>query len=204
MHTSLNTMSRASLLASLATLTVLSACTPARRIDSRGNEVITSTNKVDIQDFNLAADKLVQSMSESGIFAKSAHQPSILGISRITNDTSDQFDTDELIKKIRIALLQTGKVQVSTTEGLNGKPEDPMAKGTKDMREFQSGKSNEMPRLTDYTLTAKILENSVAEGNTKQTSFIFQMSLTDTNSGLAVWEGEETVTKQGQRNAIGF
>jgi hypothetical protein len=30
------------------------------------------------------------------------------------------------------------------------------------------------------------------------------MSLTDTNTGNAVWEGEETVTKQGQKNAIGF
>jgi hypothetical protein len=127
-----------------------------------------------------------------------------LGISRITNDTSDQFDTDELIKKIRIALLQTGKVQISTTEGLGGKAEDPMAKGTRDMREFHSGKSNEMPRMTDFTLTAKILENSVSAGDTKQTSFIFQMSLTDTNTGNAVWEGEETVTKQGQKNAIGF
>jgi PBP1b-binding outer membrane lipoprotein LpoB len=79
-----------------------------------------------------------------------------------------------------------------------------MAKGTRDMREFQSGKSNEMPRMTDFTLTAKILENSVSAGDTKQTSFIFQMSLTDTNTGNAVWEGEETVTKQGQKNAIGF
>ncbi len=191
-------------LTALATIPLCAACTPARRIDSRGNEVITSINKVDIQDFNLAADKLVQSMTISGVFAKSPNQPAILGISRITNDTSDQFDTDELIKKIRIALLQTGKVQISTTEGLGGKAEDPMAKGTRDMREFQSGKSNEMPRMTDFTLTAKILENSVSAGDTKQTSFIFQMSLTDTNTGNAVWEGEETVTKQGQKNAIGF
>ncbi len=191
-------------LTSVATFALCAACTPARRIDSRGNEVITSTNKVDVQDFNLAADKLVQSMTVSGVFAKSPNQPAILGISRITNDTSDQFDTDELIKKIRIALLQTGKVQISTTEGLGGKAEDPMAKGTMDMREFQSGKSNEMPRMTDFTLTAKILENSVRAGDTKQTSFIFQMSLTDTNTGNAVWEGEETVTKQGQKNAIGF
>jgi uncharacterized protein (TIGR02722 family) len=195
---------RAARLTPLAVLLIAAACTPARRIDPNGTEVITSTSQIDIQDFNQAANTLVQSMAESGVFARSANKPAILGISRITNDTATQFDTDELIKKVRIALLQTGKVQVSTTEGLGGKPEDPMAKSTKDMRDFQSGQSNAMPRLTDFTLTAKILQNSVSAGDTKQSSFIFQMSLTDTTSGNAVWEGEATVTKQGQKNAIGF
>jgi hypothetical protein len=79
-----------------------------------------------------------------------------------------------------------------------------MAKGVQDMKDFESGNSNKMPDLPDYTLTAKILENRASAGDTRQVSYIFQMSLTDTRSGRGVWEGEETVTKQGTKNTIGF
>lgn len=200
----MKTIRHAVLWTSIATLPMLAACgTPARRISSDGTEVLVSVNKVDIQDFNLAADKLVQSMTASGVFSNAVNFPAILGISRMINDTADHFDTDQLIKKIRIALLATGKVKVSTTEGLGGKAEDPVAKGTKDMLDFHSGKSNEIPRMTDYTLTAKILQNSMNADRTSQTSFIFQMSLTETKSGLAVWEGEETITKQGEKPLLG-
>ena len=162
------------------TLASLAACGPqATYKDSRGDDLVVSLDQPNIQDFNLAADKMVQSMMVSGVLNNAPRKPAVLGISRIVNDTSSQFDTDQLTKKIRIALLNTGKIEVTNTIGLDGKPEDPMAKGTRDMREFQSGKSNEMPRMTDFTLTAKILENSVSAGDTKQTSFIFQMQRKD-------------------------
>ena len=97
-----------------------------------------------------------------------------------------------------------GKIEVTNTIGLGGTPEDPMAKGVQDMKDFESGNANRTPDLPDYTLTAKILENRAAAGGTRQVSYIFQMSLTDTRSGRGVWEGEETITKQGQKNTVGF
>jgi uncharacterized protein (TIGR02722 family) len=186
-------------------LATLVACGPqATYKDSRGNDLVVSLDQPNIQDFNQAADNLVQSMMVSGVLERAPRQPAVMGISRVVNDTSTAFDTDQLVKKIRVALLQTGKIEVTTTIGLGGKAEDPMAKGVQDMKDFESGQSNKMPDLPDYTLTSKILENRASAGDTRQVSYIFQMSLTDTRSGRAVWEGEETITKQGRKNAVGF
>jgi uncharacterized protein (TIGR02722 family) len=191
--------------ASFLVLATLVACGPqATYKDSRGNDLVVSLDQPNIQDFNQAADNLVQSMMVSGVLERAPRQPAVMGISRVVNDTSTAFDTDQLVKKIRVALLQTGKIEVTTTIGLGGKPEDPMAKGVQDMKDFESGQSNRMPDLPDYTLTSKILENRASAGDTRQVSYIFQMSLTDTRSGRAVWEGEETITKQGRKNAVGF
>jgi len=186
-------------------LVVLVCCGPqATYKDSQGNDLVVSLDQPNIQDFNKAADKMVQSMMVSGVLNNAPRNPAVLGISRIVNDTSSQFDTDQLTKKIRIALLQTGKIEVTNTIGLGGVVEDPMAKSVQDMKDFESGKSNQTPDLPDYTLTAKILENRTSAGNNKQVSYIFQLSLTDTRSGRGVWEGEETITKQGTKNSVGF
>jgi len=191
---------------SLVGVSILCACgTPARKINSGGTELITTVGQVDIQDFNEAATKLVQSMTTSGVFAEySSKNKAVLGISRIINDTTDQFDTDLLIKDIRVALLKSGKVTVSNTVGLGGKAEDPMAKSAKEMEEFKNGKGTEMPAMPKFTLTCKILEVRASAGNTKQSSFVFQMSLTDITTGNSKWEGEQSVTKQGSKPAIGF
>ncbi len=44
-------------------------------------------------------------------------------ISRVVNDTMQRIDTDQLVKKIRIELLRSGKVVVTTAVGGAG-PED--------------------------------------------------------------------------------
>jgi len=190
----------------LSLIPLIAACgTPAHRIDSDGTELITTVGQVDIQDFSEAAAKLIQEMTTSGVFAEySSKKKAVLGISRIFNDTTDQFDTDLLIKKIRVALLHSGKVEVSTTIGLGGKAEDPLAKSAKDIEEFQSGKGNGLLGMPTFTLTCKILEVRASAGDTKQSSFVFQMTLTNTKTGNSSWEGEVAVTKQGTKNAIGF
>ena len=44
----------------------------------------------------------------------------------------------------------------------------------------------------------------VKAGNTSQSTYSFQLSLTDPKTGLAVWEGEKEITKQGTRSSVGF
>jgi len=55
-----------------------------------------------------------------------------------------------------VALLRTGKVQTSTTIAYGG-PEDPLAKEQQNAQEFLNGQKK--PRLPDYTLSGKIIEN---------------------------------------------
>ncbi len=188
----------------LIAVTAVCGCQPAQYVDSKGSNLVVSMNQVNIQDFEAASEALVGGMVNSGVLAKAPRQPAALAISRVVNDTSRQFDTDQLMKKIRIALLQTGKVQVTQAVGFGGTVEDPMAKETYEAKRFLDGKSQTPVDLPDFTITAKILENATSAGSTKQISYIFQMSLADTASGRLVWEGEKTITKQGEKNAIGF
>ena len=123
----------------------------------------------------------------------------MLAISRIVNNTAQQIDTDLLTKKIRVALLQSGKAVTTTTMGLGGTAEDPMAKGLQQENEFKSDVKS--TRTPDFTLSGKIIQLAVKAGNT---TYSFQLSLTDAKTGLAVWEGEKEITKQGTRSSVGF
>lgn len=175
----------------------------ARYIDSKGPETIVSLNAINIQDWNMAADKLVASMLASGVLERAPELPAVMAISRIRNNTQQQVDTDSLTKKIRIALNQTGKVVTTTTLGPDGKVEDAMAADVGAMSAFMSGQKQKTI-LPFYTLSGKLLEDRVRSGSVNQTTFTFQLSLTTTANGLAVWEDEEQITKQGQRSSVGW
>ena len=127
--------------------------------------------------------------------------PAILAISRIVNNTGQQIDTDLLIKKIRVALLQSGKAVTTTTYGLGGQAEDPLAQSQQQKNDFTTDQKT--AGVTDFTLSGKIIQLNARAGDTTQATYSFQLSLTD-NRGLAVWEGEKEITKQGTRSGIGF
>ncbi len=173
----------------------------AQYVDPNGPRTIVSLNQIDIQDFNNAGNAMVQDLLNSGVLEKAPQQPAVLAISRITNDTTQQFDTDMLIKNIRVALLNTGKVVTTTTFGTNA--EDKMAQDAGNMQAFMNGQP-QPTRIPYYTLSGKIDINTAKAGDVYQRSYIFQLSLTEVNSGLAVWEGQKIITKQGQKPAIGW
>ena len=177
----------------------------AHVIDSNGPRTITTVGNINIQDYANAADTMVASLVDSVINAGKLEapvgQPSMLAISRIVNSTSQHIDTDMLVKKIRVALNKTGKVVTTTTIGLGGQAEDPLAKGLKDEADFLKDKKT--TRSPDYSLSGKIIEQREQAGSTRQSSFVFQLSLTS-KDGVAVWEEEKTITKQGRRPTVGF
>ena len=175
----------------------------AKYIDSQGPQTIVSLNQINIQDWNNAADKLVAQLLSSGALDKAPELPAVMAVSRIRNNTQQQVDTDSLTKKIRIALNQTGKVVTTTTLGPDGKVEDAMAADVGAMGAFMAGEKQKTT-LPYYTLSGKLLEDRVSSGATKQVTYTFQLSLTTVKNGLAVWEGEELITKQGQRSSVGW
>lgn len=190
------------LLLLLAASVLWSGCaTPARRIETGGNESITTVGRIDIQDFITAADASVAKLLASGALDNVAAPPAILTVHGVRNDTGHQFDTDLLTKKIRVKLNTSGKALTTTTFGSKDKVEDPTAKGIQEEREFLGDKR--ITRPPDFSLSGKIIETRARAGSLRQATFTFQLSLTD-NRGLAVWEGEEGVTKQGTRPAVGF
>lgn len=173
----------------------------ARRIDAGGRESITTVGQVDIQDFVAAAEASVGKLLLSGALDKVPNPPAILAVSIVRNQTGHQFDTDLLTKKIRVKLNTSGKALTTTTVGLDGVAEDPLAKQLQGERELvEKKKAGVTP---DFTLSGKIIETRARSGDVRQSTFSFQLSLTD-KRGLALWEGEEEITKQGKRPSVGF
>ncbi len=189
--------------ASAAFLTGCATQNNAKYVDSQGPNTIVSLNSINIQDWNTAADKLVASLLASGVLERAPELPAVMAISRIRNNTQQQVDTDSLTKKIRIALNQTGKVVTTTTMGPDGRVEDAMAADAGAMGAFMAGQK-QVTKLPYYTLSGKLLEDRVSVGSTKQVTYTFQLSLTTVKDGLALWEGEELITKQGQRSSVGW
>lgn len=192
---------------SLLSIALLSGCsTPkARYIDPQGTETIVSLNQINIQDWNNAADQLVSSLLTSGVLERAPQQPAVLAISRIINNTQQHIDTDSLVKKIRVSLNRTGKVVTTTTMGIGGRAEDPLAKSAAEYEAFMNDKPNASATIMpDYSLSGKLLENKVSSGRDRQVTFAFQLSLTQVTTGLAVWEDEVEITKAGRKSSVGW
>lgn len=187
-----------------AAIALIAGCQNAQYQDPQGTTLIVSLNKVDIQDFASAADAMVNSMVEAGVLAKAAHQPALLGISKVENRTDSQFDTDELVKKIRVALLKGGRAQVTQQLTLGNAKEDPLGDQANQMKRFQEGTDRQPIEVPDFTLSGKILFDRTKAGSTRQVAYIFQMSLVDTATNRVVWEDEKTIVKQGNQNQVGF
>ena len=175
--------------------------THTRYVETTGPRTIVTTD-INIQDFSYAAEDMIKSLLASGSLDKTQIQPAMLAISRIVNNTTQQIDTDLLIKKIRVALNQSGKTLTTTTMGIGGIAEDPMAQGIQQEKEFYTDKK-EPQRMPDFTLSGKIIEKRDRQDDVRQVTYAFQLSLTDSN-GLAVWEDEKEISKQSKRGVIGW
>jgi penicillin-binding protein activator len=176
--------------------------TNAHYVQTGGSENIVNVGQINIQDYIQAANDMTGKLLASGALDRVATPPAVLAISRIVNNTGQQIDTDLLTKKIRIAILDSGKAMTTTTMGLGGTAEDPMAQGLQQENEFKN--DTKTTRTPDFTLSGKIIQLAVRAGGTTQSTYSFQLSLTDSKTGLAVWEGEKEITKQGTRPSVGF
>jgi PBP1b-binding outer membrane lipoprotein LpoB len=199
-------MNRSTVATALVTAALLSGCaTQTTYVDPGSTRTITNVGELNVQDWNMASEAMVNSLISKHINPGSLKGSgpdgrAVLAISRIVNSTSLQIDTDLLVKKIRISLLGTGKVVADITAGLGG-PEDPLAAEAK--REAQFLGTQKVAARPDYTLSGKIIENRTRQGNKSESTYVFQMALA-TRDGLAVWEEEKTITKQGKRSAVGW
>lgn len=188
--------------------TLLAACaTPTRYVDPAADDgPVTMT--MDYRDFERAADAAVQDLLTSGAVDNPSGERYIMVVSRITNDTMQRIDTDQLVKKIRVALLRSGKVITTTAVGLNG-AEDAMNEKARELRnsdEFdQSGVQKKGTlKAPDLSLSGKIIQRNHKVEDEQQVEYYFQLSLTDLTSGLAVWENETPIIKRGSNDAVSW
>ena len=171
-----------------ATFLLVGCGTPASYKDSNGRDLVVSLEKVDIQDFATAGSAMLQSMVQSKAFDRK--DPPVLQLGQILNDTTNNFDTSLLLSKITMPLVNAGRVQLLES--------DAVANAAR-----AATPGSKVP-VAEFVLKGKILEDRANAGSTRQASYIFQLTLVDVRTSLAVWAKEETVTKAGSKNSIGF
>jgi len=197
----MKTPSRFLLAATAAALLGACATGNVSRIEPTGDRAVTTVGGIDIKDWLTASEAMIQSLLTSGRIITPPDSAAVMAISRIANNTTQQMDTDMLIKSIRIALNKSGKIVTTTTVGLGGTAEDPLAKELAAKRAAAGG-PNRIPDPS-YTLSGKILENRQQQGNAKTISYIFQLTLTDVN-GIGVWEDQKIISKYSKKTFLGF
>lgn len=172
-----------------------------QKVDGRNDRGPTTVG-LDYRDFEDAASNAVQSLLGSGAVTNPAGGRYVLMISRIVNDTMQRIDTDQLIKKIRIELLNSGRVVITTAVSGAGAEDSASFDVRSDLRgndEFDQSRVQRKGTLVapDISLSGKILQRNITIDRRKQqVEYYFQLTLTDLATGLAVWENEYPIIKR--------
>ena len=168
-----------------------------------------TTLGLDYRDFEFAAEQAVASFLSSPLSRKpGSTAPWVMAISRMINDTALDIDTDQLVKKIRVDLLDSGRVMVTTAVGLEG-PEDPLSARTRELR--NSDLFNQETVAQDGTMVApelslsgKIIQRANRVGDGQQVDYYFQLTITNIETGLAYWEFEQVIAKLGSNRSFSW
>lgn len=188
----------------LLTPILLTGCA-VKNIDVDNKKELASIDQVmelEYRDFQKTANIMVKDMLATGAVKNPNGGRYVMVVSRISNDTMQVIDTDQIVKKIRTQLLRSGKVVVTTAIGLDT-PEDPMVMKARQLRESSEvNQANVAKKGTivapDLSLSGKITQrNYKLRWGKERVEYMIQLSLTDLNSGLALWEDERPIIKEG-------
>lgn len=174
----------------------LGACASqkARYIDSNGPETVVSLNKVDIQDFQSATEALVADMLTWDAFA-GAKKP-VVALSRVVNDTTNNFDTALLTNQVQEAILKSRKAIISMSMSVDRNDDS--------VRQDVAALGGTETVVPDLTLIGKISEVTARADSMRQVSYVFSMRLVEAKTGNVVWMDSKTITKRGEKNSVGW
>lgn len=188
---------------------LLAGCAQRTRIVDPETDDADTPLALDYRDFERAAMEATESMLSSSIINQPRDEPYVMAVSRITNDTMQRIDTDQLVKKIRIALLQSGKVV--TTSAVSGSGSQDVlvdeVRRNRESDEFREDTKVGKGELIspDLSLSGKIFQRNLRQDeDTQQVEYYFQLTLTNLRNGLAVWEGETPIIKRGSNKAVSW
>ncbi|QSX39202.1 penicillin-binding protein activator LpoB [Shewanella sedimentimangrovi] len=201
-------MKKKIVVAGLISAALLSGCQSTSYVPKNSKEIVTMG--LSHRDFDDAANQALNEIIASPLLAHpQAAQGGryIMAVSNVINDTAQRIDTDQLTKKIRVGLLQSGKFITTTAVGING-AEDEM---TSKVRELQNSKlmnqatvkKNGTVISPDFSLSGKIIQRTNKIDRSSQlVDYYFQLTLTQLETGLAYWEGEYPISKKGSNDSV--
>ena len=206
----MNIKQKLTLVAMTATTLLFTGCTnQPQYLGGASTQKVAAplTMGIDRQDFEKAANEAVDSLLTGKALNKPGGGRYVVMMARLINDTTQRIDTDMLMKKIRIAMLQSGKAVVTTAVKMGG-AEDMSSYEVRKLRGNSEFKQNRIAKkgamvAPDMSFGGKIMQRSAKAANGNQiVEYYFHLTLTHLETGLAFWEGESIVGKAGSNDTV--
>lgn len=182
---------------------------PTTRVDARTDRTPVGM-ALDDRDFSDAAGELVRDMLASGRLRRPDGGRYVMAMSRFTNDTQLRINMDELVGKVRVDLLNSGQVIMTTAVALGG-PEDPMSMEVQRLGRSggafaaNSGAARGNLQRPNLSLTGSIIQrNTRVDGGAMRIDYTFRLVVTDLSTGLAIWEGNRVITRLGSGRTVAW
>lgn len=183
-------------------LVLMTSCgTTARMIEIGSDEDLTTISSIDPRDWQKAVADSISAMLESGALKRADGRKNVVMISRIRNYTLQHLDSRLLTAKMRQAILASGQAIVTSAIG-NSSNIDLAVRRIRD-KEYDDlfDQSTVQKRGTviapDLSLSGSITQQTTVQGRTEESYFVFHLVLTDLKTGLALWENNVEIAKQG-------
>ena len=196
-------------MAAVLVLALMASCSaPTQNIDMH-NDQADAVMALDHRDFTKAADTMVQSLLSSAQIEQKSGEPYVVAISTILNDTTQRIDTDQLVRKIRSDMLNSGKFTMTTAVSGSGE-EDKMNTQARKLRgndEFNQKTVQGKGELIapDLSLNGKIFQRTIGLDNgDQQVEYYFTLTLTKLKTGLSMWEKEVVLGKRGSGKKVSW
>lgn len=201
-------MRYSSLFSIVACAAMLSACSGPQvgRVSGDGEVVYedsqaeeTVTTKWGSTDLQNTAESMTQSLLASKWIAQASSPPKIR-LRDVKNYTDEHIDTKGITDKIRIKLLNSGKVRFLADKGNLGDVFD-----ERDLNELATKrKENKLMQDTDYIITGSVRSIKKRTKTVGDVYYQITLELTDPQSGEVKWADEKEIRKRTTKPKIGW
>lgn len=186
-------------------LFVISSCGPRQYTKGEykdPNVIMLLTDKFSENDLQLIAKKIANSILESSI-VKGRDKRSVFQIERVTNKTSEHIDMESLTDKIKVALIQSGRVLFSDKGSRENVANELEYQDSKYVDQSTAKKPGSQIGA-DFLLTGAISSIVQEAGRDKLVYYKSTFNLTNMNTNIIEWSDEKELRKAYKKRHVGF
>jgi uncharacterized protein (TIGR02722 family) len=190
----------------------LAGCEEVQKVDTK-NDTGKQVMSLDYRDFDQAASDMIQSLLHSGVLSKNDGSRYVLATSKVTNDTMQRIDTDQLTAKIEEDMMNSGQVVMTSAVGGKESNRDETVYGMRDVRDSSRGEEFNQPTMPqkgqiiapELSMSGKIFQRNLRyDSDKQQVEYYFQLKITDVKTGLRFWQKEVPIVKRGSNKTVSW
>jgi penicillin-binding protein activator len=166
------------------------------------NVIILLTDKFSENDLQLIAKKISNSILESTLVKGKDKRP-VFAIERVTNKTSEHIDMESLTDKIKVELIQSGRVLFSDKGLRENVAQEIEYQGSKYV-DPSTAKQVGKQVGADYLLTGNISSIVQEAGKNKLVYYKSTFNLTNLSTNLIEWSDEKELRKAYKKRYVGY